>query len=126
MIVMTFKLHDSSIIAHLPKWNARIYKGEKFLFTPEFFGATEDEAKLKARKWVGEVSSVEYRERMAELKPADIKPETSDNEGAGRGKHFAGKVWLLNRATGHKCRVEPDQVEGLMQNGYVKAGPRSK
>lgn len=120
--VMTFKLRDSGEIKGLPAWNARVYKGEKFLFTPEeFFGQTEEEARLKARKWLKEVSSDDYRARMAVVKPAPIKAEGS-NPG---DHHFAGKVWLWHKDQGFK-RVDPGQVNDMLGWGWVRRGPRSK
>lgn len=123
MTIMTFKLRDSAHIQGLPKWNARIYKGEKFLYTPdEFFGETEEEAKLKARKFLREISQTDYQARMAELKPASIKAsEPSYND----SHHFAGKVWMHHPAQGFK-RVDPEQVNGMLGWGWVKRGPRSK
>lgn len=123
MTIMTFKLRDSAHVQSLPKWNARIYKGEKFLFTPdEFFGDTEEEARLKARKYLKEVSSEDYLSRMAELKPVTIKASASTES---EGHHFAGKVWLWHAQQGFK-RVDPKEVQGMLDWGWVKKGPRSK
>jgi len=49
---------------------------------------------------------------------------------ASRGAHlaemFGGKVWMLNRATGERARVLPDEVESYAAKGFEKGGPRSK
>ena len=127
MTIMTFKLHDSAHVKGLPKWNARIYKGEKFLYAPEeFFGDTEEEASLKARKFLRQISSSDYQARMQELKPASIKAEASHNPTVAPGDHhFAGKVWLWHADQGFK-RVDPSQVDGMIAWGWIKRGPRSK
>lgn len=44
----------------------------------------------------------------------------------GRGQGFAGKVWMLNRATQERARVEANQVSVYEAKGYVRGGPRSK
>lgn len=44
----------------------------------------------------------------------------------GRGQGFAGKVWMLNRATQERARVEANQVSAYEAKGYVRGGPRSK
>ncbi len=122
-IVMTFKLRDSGIISNLPKWNARIYKGEKFLFTTEeFFGDTEEEARLKARKFLKQIAAPDYLTAMAALKPAPVKAEGVDSSD---GHHFAGKVWLHHPQQGFK-RVAPNEVDGMLGWGWVRRGPRSK
>lgn len=122
MTIMTFKLRDSAHIQGLPKWNARIYKGEKFLYTPEeFFGETEEEAKLKARKFLREISQTDYQARMAELKPVSIK---ASDPAINESHHFAGKVWMRHPVHGFK-RVDPSEVSGLEWVGWAKRGPRS-
>lgn len=39
---------------------------------------------------------------------------------------LAGKVWVLNRTTGHRTRIDVSEVVSYEANGYVKGGPRSK
>lgn len=39
---------------------------------------------------------------------------------------FSGKVWLLNRTTGERARVEANRVGDYESRGFVKGGPRSK
>lgn len=44
----------------------------------------------------------------------------------GRGQGFFGKVWMLNRATQERARVEANQVSAYEAKGYVRGGLRSK
>jgi hypothetical protein len=39
---------------------------------------------------------------------------------------LAGKVWMLNRVTGHRARVNAPELDSYLSRGYVKGGPRSK
>lgn len=43
-----------------------------------------------------------------------------------RGQGHVGKVWMLNRSTGERARVESSSVESYANNGFERAGPRSK
>ncbi len=43
-----------------------------------------------------------------------------------QGAQFAGKVWMLNRATGERARVLPGEVESYTSRGFERGGPRSK
>lgn len=47
------------------------------------------------------------------------------NNDPSKGQRFAGKVWMLNRGTGERARVETDQVGSYESRGFVKAGPRA-
>lgn len=39
--------------------------------------------------------------------------------------HLAGLVWMVNKQTGDKKRVKPEEVNNLIWAGYVRGGPRS-
>ena len=39
--------------------------------------------------------------------------------------HLAGLVWMVNKQTGDKKRVKPEEVDNLVWAGYEKGGPRS-
>lgn len=53
------------------------------------------------------------------------KPVVSVSHGEGRGKANIGKVWMVNKATGQRARVEADSVSDFQSRGYVRGGPRS-
>lgn len=135
MIIVTYKL-VSPPVPGFPTWNARIYKGEKLL-PVDFFGDSEDEVRRKASKYIFDANmpkllAVEPTEGDRQFSAMLIAQPIAhlNSQGvvavSGRGQGFVGKVWMLNRETGHKCRVEPGSVEGMIQAGYCKAGPRSK
>lgn len=42
-----------------------------------------------------------------------------------RGHHFAGKIWMVNKSTNHKTRIDQSQLSEYEANGYVRGGPRS-
>ncbi len=44
----------------------------------------------------------------------------------GRGECFTGKVWMLNRSTNERARVDPGEVESYASRGFERGGPRSK
>ena len=44
----------------------------------------------------------------------------------GRAAAFTGKVWMLNRTTGERARIEAGLVAEYEGKGFIKAGPRSK
>ncbi len=55
------------------------------------------------------------------------KPVTVDKPvPQGRSGSFVGKVWMLNRATGERARVEPHRVVAFEACGFERGGPRSK
>lgn len=39
---------------------------------------------------------------------------------------LAGKVWMINRSTQTKTRVDPSQVAEFETRGFVRGGPRSR
>lgn len=45
---------------------------------------------------------------------------------SGRGSHFVGKVWLIHSTTREKIRVDKNEVEKYLNEGWEKGGPRSK
>jgi hypothetical protein len=53
------------------------------------------------------------------------KPVVSVSHGEGRGKANIGKVWMVNKATGQRARVEAGSVDDFQSRGYVRGGPRS-
>lgn len=94
-----------------------------------FFGVTEEEAKTKALSWYeaervrwGKIGLAPENVDEKHLSPivdpwAALKPE-------GRGHHFVGKVWMLNK-NNHKVRVDAAEQSGYEAKGYKLGGPRS-
>lgn len=39
--------------------------------------------------------------------------------------HLAGKVWMINKTTNHKIRIDASEVSNYEWAGYIKGGPRS-
>ncbi len=51
-------------------------------------------------------------------KDEEIKP-------TGKGVHLVGRIWMANKTLKQKRRVEPSEVDGLLAQGWFKAGPRT-
>ncbi len=103
--------------------------GEQWLV--RFHGKTEQEAIDKAKfRW-------ESEQKRYQSEP--IEDSLPDHAGAygteamvkvdGRGAHLramVGKLWVINRATQHLCRIDPSELQDYEGQGYVRGGPRSK
>lgn len=86
--------------------------------------ATEIEAIERAKAWY---EAEKARQQRIVGKSEDEQPVARDSERSnpGRGAGFMGSVWLLNRATGHRLRAAAGEAARLIEQGYVRAGPRS-
>jgi hypothetical protein len=94
------------------------------LFLVRCEATTEADAIARAEAWF-----VKEKARQAVLVgTSEDEDESSMFNRAmdGRGQGFTGKVWMLNRSTGDRARVMPDQLQQYVARGYVQAGPRSK
>lgn len=58
---------------------------------------------------------------------SDIEVDKSANhvKGSGRGAHFAGKVWVVNRQLHDLKRIPESELADYEARGYVRGGPRS-
>jgi hypothetical protein len=92
------------------------------LFLVRCEAATEQEAVARAEAWYVK----EQTHQAALVGTSEIDEECGAPIGQGRGQSFAGKVWMLNRSTGERARVMPNEVQQYAAKGYVQAGPRSK
>lgn len=115
-----------------------------------FFGASVKEAEDKARVWYEK----EQKHFQKLYKPDDeakgFKADEdvifesekrviqSDGWGSGwgsfeseklsgKGKHFAGKIWMvkINGDEKIKKRIDPSEEQSYIDQGYVRGGPRS-
>lgn len=87
---------------------------------------TEDGVKAKAEQfWEAESKRrihqpIEDRiNEQVDRDEAEVKAIT----GPGRGTHFAGKVWMVNKTLGQKRRVLPSEIATLGE-GWVRGGPK--
>lgn len=90
-----------------------------------FFGPTAEAAEKRANDWYDKERARQLR-IVGSSEQEEIAKPKNNGSGDGRGQHFLGKVWMINRTTGHKARVEPSEVSGFEASGYVRGGPRSK
>lgn len=119
MNIVTY--HSSNAMPH-EAWLAyvELENGQQWLV--RCTGHTELEARTKAQVlWDRE----QHKYRLSNI-VKDIQPA---KQPSGRGAHLhglAGKAWVINRSTGHRCRIYPNELAKYEQDGYVRGGPRSK
>lgn len=65
-------------------------------------------------------------ERVGDAYLTTVTVPAPKQPGIGRGQGFVGKVWMLNRKTGERARVDVAEQISYEDMGFVKAGPRSK
>lgn len=120
------------------KWLAHLNLGNDLFMS--FFGATKKEAEDKAHAWYAKEKARFEKQYVPEgFKNGDIVTVEGEkgtrviNDGWGSapasngwGQANVGKAWMLNRATGHRARIDASEVAKYEADGYVKAGPRSK
>lgn len=88
-----------------------------------FFAATEQAATDKANAWWDVEKAKQLRIMAVEV----IDPTVDDvRMPSGRGAGFLGKVWMLNRSTGARARIEASEIGNYEAKGYVRGGPRSQ
>lgn len=105
------------------EWLAQLYmpNGQKWLV--HAYGATEAEAVEK----ITNLYNAE-KNKFARIQLQTVgRPEPEANEvKSGRGSHFVGKTWLIHSFTRQKIRVDQNEVEKYMSEGWERGGPRSK
>lgn len=91
-----------------------------------FKAATEQSAKDNAETFY--IAEKERQLKLCGTSAAEpvSNPVVSSEPKSGRGAGFVGSVWVLNRSTGHKARIQASELAGYEANGYVRGGPRSK
>jgi hypothetical protein len=132
MNIITY--HSSNAKPH-EAWLAyvELANGEQWLV--RCTGHSELEAKTKAQVlWDRERAKYKVHNELvdnavAEMKKVDCQgeqPKRIDGRGAHASAMFAGKMWMINRATHHLCRIDPSELTVYEAKGYVRGGPRSK
>lgn len=59
-------------------------------------------------------------------KPMAVHLPVVATPSSSQARHgLAGKIWMVNRQTGHKTRIDPVEQQAFEANGYQKGGPRS-
>lgn len=61
----------------------------------------------------------------ASVKPDDFWGNNPSGDRTESSHGMIGKVWLGNPVTKEKKRVDPSEVDAMMANGWIKAGPRT-
>lgn len=92
-----------------------------------FVGASEDDIIAHARKVFSEEKSKQSKlEGATNIKEADSVPSVRGQGITPEASKVAGKVWMLNRTTGHRTRIDAKDYDAFVAKGYIKGGPRSK
>lgn len=97
------------------RWLASLDIGNNLLMS--FFAKTEQEAIDAANRW--------WELRMQREAELNASPFNSEAVIDGR-EALGGKLWMLNRMTGHRARINASELALYEGRGYVKGGPRSK
>lgn len=85
-----------------------------------------DEASVIAKAKAVYLADKAKQARIYGVDNGDIEEEDKpEKHTEGRGHHFAGKVWVVNRTIHDLRRIDPSELEGYLAKGYVKGGPRS-
>ena len=121
MNIVTY--HSSNAKPH-EAWLAYIElaNGEQWLV--RCTGHSELEAKTKAQVlW-----DREQKKYAAHNSKQDCQGEVivRSGKGAHASAMFTGKVWIINRATHHLCRIDECELTAYEAKGYQRGGPRSK
>lgn len=106
------------------RWLAHMNLGGDIYMS--FFGPSEQIAMDKANSWYEAEKA--RQDRLCKPSEDHYKGTTLAEKPSmqGRGHHFSGKLWVINRSTHHLCRIEPQELQSYEANGYVRGGPRSK
>lgn len=133
-----------------PEWFSYLKPNGEFLGV-RFEGASEAEAIERAKNWwINEKGRQNRLEGKVELDDDEVDSKPYKNDGWGSPNNKAvnfggwgstvkalnadggasthgmtGKVWLGNPTTKEKKRVDPSEVASLMNEGWVRAGPRT-
>jgi len=123
------------------KWLAHLNLGNDIFMS--FLRGSKVDAETAARDWY-ERESKRFKHKDScdidgEVKVVEAKKDeawatgqqwgSGDGWGTpvdGRAAAFTGKVWMLNRTTGERARIEAGLVAEYEGKGFIKAGPRSK
>lgn len=118
------------------QWIAHMNLGNDLFMS--FFGGTKEEAEKNARNWYdteskrwGKIDNtktvsepVEANDGWGKQAPSDWgSPSPSLPSGSEHG--MVGKVWLINHAQQKRLRVNPNEVDGYLSQGFEKGGPKT-
>jgi hypothetical protein len=102
------------------EWTAYVVLPNGEYWGVRFNGSTEELVKSKAvALWTKE------QERFKRFADEDEEEIDVSVKVDGRGRHFAGKAWLIHKITREKIRVPKEQVSQYLSE-YEVGGPRSK
>lgn len=119
----TIITYQSSTAEPVKRWLAHMNLGGDIYMS--FFGTSEQAAINRANAWYEAEKT--RQARLGGYEAPEIKGTTLvEKPTGGRGHHFSGKVWVINRSTHDLKRIEPSELQSYEANGYVRGGPRSK
>ena len=122
-----------------PPWFAYCKPNGEFLGV-RFEGATESEAIERAKAWWTNETlrqkrlcgAVELDDDEVSSKPFKQEPVSSGwgsgwSEPTEHHAHgLAGKIWMIHHQQKIKKRVDPNEVDKYVADGYVRGGPKTK
>lgn len=113
------------------KWLAHLNLGNDLFMS--FLRGTKKEAESAAREWYERESKRFKHQDSCGMDSAPKMPTWGNNDGWSnasreptKGHHgMTGKIWMVNKATNDKKRIDPSEQAVYEANGYVRGGPRS-
>lgn len=91
-----------------------------------FFGNTEAAARANAQRFFDREKARQLHLHGAASQVAGDVENLTHGATDNQQHRFSGKVWMLNRASGERARVDAGEVASFEARGYVRGGPRSK
>lgn len=92
-------------------------------------GHSELEAKTKAQVlWDKECKRYQVHNSIVDGCDVQtmVRVDRRSAIGSRASEMFKDKVWVINRATHDLKRIDPNELDSYLANGYVRGGPRSK
>lgn len=133
MQIVTY--HSDEVTSENLRWISYIMNGGIFI-PVRFNGNTKKDAITKAKFWLEQQQPKvpEYQKDTTPEAYEDWKNSPDEqkvsapkfNRGSEPSHGMIGKAWVLNRETGHRARVPAEELQGYLDRGYIRGGPRTK
>jgi hypothetical protein len=97
------------------------YQANSSVLPYHFIGSTEEDARAQLQEWLNRP-----RGKAPEAVLEEDGEQSKEIRVGGRGASLVGKVWMGNKETKEKIRVDPSEVGKYLNMGFIKAGPRTQ
>ena len=127
---------SSEAVSPQMKWIGYIQKAGIYM-NIRFNGETEKEVEKKAKFWYNnqtkpkffqqettEEDFAKWQEEQPKPEPKKIFPSqvrvVSQNQGSGRGHGNAGRIWVINKKTRDRKRIQESEMPEYAAQGYIR------